>query len=103
MDCENVEDFKNLISEEEEYPSINLWVPTQTFWVHPNIFKILDANSPQRAGELVMKMMGEMDSRSLDHMLARTKPALPHDLSVGGQKPPHGKSDHYRCPYLQAL
>jgi hypothetical protein len=37
-----------------------------SFWVHPKIFELLDANNPQGAGKLAIEVMTALDSETLD-------------------------------------
>jgi hypothetical protein len=75
MECENVEEFKSLVSEEDDYPMTGLWLRAQTLWVHPKIFELIDANASQSAGVLAMNIIralpfryptGEEDEDSVD-------------------------------------
>jgi hypothetical protein len=66
MECNTIEGFKNLRSAEEDFPAVNFWVRAQSFWVHPKIFELLDANNPQGAGKLAIEIMTELDSETLD-------------------------------------
>jgi hypothetical protein len=66
MECTIVGGFKNLRSEEEDFPATNLWVRAQSFWVHPKIFELLKANNPKGAGKLAIEVMTALDSETLD-------------------------------------
>jgi hypothetical protein len=66
MECNTKKGFKNLRSAEEEFPAVDLWVRAQSFWVHPKIFDLLDANNPQGAGKLAIEVMAALDSETLD-------------------------------------
>jgi hypothetical protein len=66
MECQNAEEFKNLTSFEEESPAVDLWNRAQTFWVHPKVFKLLDANNSQRAGQLAIEIMIALDTGALE-------------------------------------
>jgi hypothetical protein len=61
MDCSDADEFRNLISQEQEFPGSELWKQAQTFWIHPKTFEILDsnldANIPQRAGRVATEVM----------------------------------------------
>jgi hypothetical protein len=65
MDCDDVEEFKALVSEEESYPMSALWLRAQTLWVHPRIFGLLDTNNTQGAGELAIDIMKALPFDSL--------------------------------------
>jgi hypothetical protein len=66
--CANADEFKNLVSEEQEFPASELWERAQSFWIHPKIFEILDenldANKPQRAGKIAIEVMKAVSAYS---------------------------------------
>jgi hypothetical protein len=76
MECTNVGEFKDLDSGEEEFPAVDLWVRAQTFWLHPRVFDIVDANGPQKAGKLALDIMAALDTGSL----AQVSPEQTHRL-----------------------
>jgi hypothetical protein len=45
MGCQNADEVKNLASFEEEFPAADLWSRAQSFWLHPRVFRLLDANN----------------------------------------------------------
>jgi hypothetical protein len=47
LGCNDAEKFKNIFAIEKEHPPTDLWMCTQSFWIHSDIFKIIDM--PQRA------------------------------------------------------
>jgi hypothetical protein len=49
-----------------------------TFWVHPKIIKILDANNPQGTGQLAMDILGAMENGSQEQV----PPKQNHHLMV---------------------
>jgi hypothetical protein len=102
MECKTVEGFKNLQSAEEDFPAINLWAHTQTFWIHPKIFEVLDTNRPQGARKLAIKIMTALDSEVLDQAPPE-QTHHHHALLVGHQKSPRNESLPNRRPNLQAL
>jgi hypothetical protein len=67
MECTTVGGFKNLHSAEEDFPATGFWVrAAQSFWVHPKIFELLDANNPQGARNLVIDVMTALGYETLD-------------------------------------
>jgi hypothetical protein len=66
MECNTVDGFKNLHSAEKEFQAVGLWARSQSFWIHPKIFEILEANRPQRAGRLAINTMSALNYGDLD-------------------------------------
>jgi hypothetical protein len=66
-ECNIIEVFKNLRSA-EDFPAINFWACAQSFWIHPNVFEVLDANNSHGAGKVANKIMTALDSEILDQV-----------------------------------
>jgi hypothetical protein len=57
MECDDVEEFKMLVSDDNSYPMSALWLCAQTLWVHLQIFGLLDANNTQGARKLAIDII----------------------------------------------
>jgi hypothetical protein len=92
MGCANADDFRNLVSEEQESPASKLWEQAQSFWIHPKVFKIpdgkLDANNPQCARRIAVEVM-EAILACLDNA---ELPKQIHQLTLS---PPSNRSLHH--------
>jgi hypothetical protein len=64
--CRNADEFKDIIAKEKEEPTTDLWTRAQSFWIHPSTFETLDANKPQRAGDIAMLVLKGAADRVTD-------------------------------------
>jgi hypothetical protein len=97
------ESCRDLTSAEEEFPAAELWKRSQTFWVHPKISKLLDLNTPQRAGKLAIEIMRALPVNipNQDHLdYGEAVASSTNDIPLGGRKPLGDNSIHPRCTHF---
>ena len=65
-----------------------LWNRAQTFWIHPRIFELIDANNSQRAGQVAINIMKALPLKS---------------LASGENNPASIQQAHYLVAFLWAV